>query len=137
MVKTGSDRSDKYGQKFDAEVVRARYAATMDSSKAKQVIMQAALALKNGLVRGILNEAGVYPILTVQYQAFNNQLFGICNKFAGMMTTPTLSATATLQATISIAKFKKYGGTDQVLKDIWALYATMLGAAPSPIPSIS
>jgi len=133
MTKTGTDRSDKYGQKFDAEVVRARYAATMDSSKAKQVIMQAALADKNAHVRTILNEAGIFPIQTVQYQAFSNKLFGICNKFAGMMTAPALSNSAIAQANAEYIKWKAYTSTPAVLQSIWALYATMLGDAPSPL----
>jgi hypothetical protein len=133
MVKSGTDRSDKYGQKFDAEVVRARYAATMDSSKAKQVIMQAALATKNGLVREILNAAGIFPIQTVQYQAFNNKLFGICNKFAGLMDTPHESPSAIAQANAEYVKWKAYTSTPAVLQSIWSLYATMLGDAPSPL----
>jgi hypothetical protein len=133
MVKSGTDRSTKYGEKYDAEVVRARYTATLESSKAKQIIMQQALADKNALVRTILNEAGVFPIQTVQYQAFNNKLFGICNKFAGMMGTPALSNTAIAQAQAEYDKWKTYGSTDTVLQSIWALYASMIGDAPSPV----
>jgi hypothetical protein len=132
MVKSGSDRSDKYGQKFDPAVVQLRYTATMESSKAKQVAMQQALALKNGSVRAILNQEGVFPIQTVQYQAFGNKLFGICNKFAGLMTTPTLSNTATTQAEVERTKWLSYGSEKTILDSIWALYADMLGACPSP-----
>jgi hypothetical protein len=95
--------------------------------------MQAALADKNASVRSILNEAGIFPIQTVQYQAFNNKLFGICNKFAGMMTSPTLSLSAQNQANAEYVKWKVYLSTPAVLQSIWALYATMLGDAPSPL----
>lgn len=126
MVKSGSDRSDKYSAKYDAEVVRTRYTATMASAKAKQASMQEQLAVKNQAVRAILDDAGVYPILTMQYQAFSNKLFGICRKFA--------STTAINVATLEATKFKAYGGTEKVLQDIWNLYSDVLGSAPSPIP---
>jgi len=133
MVKTGTERSDKYGAKFDATVVQARYTATAEMAKAKQVAMQQALAQKNGNVRAILNEAGVFPIVTIQYQAFSNKLFGICNRFAGLMTTPSLSNTAIAQANAEYVKWKAYGSTAAVLQDIWALYSDMIGSAPSPL----
>jgi hypothetical protein len=137
MVKQGSDRSAKYDAKFDATVIATRYTATAAIAKAAQATMQQLLATKNGNVRAILNEAGIYPILTVQYQAFCNKLFGICNRLAGLTTTPVLSPSATLQANVAIATFKKYGADEDVLKSIWTLYVDMLGAAPSPVPTIS
>jgi len=138
MTKSGTDRSDKYGQKFDATVIQARYTATAESAKAKQVVMQQLLADKNAAVRGILNVAGTYPIQSVQYQAFGNKLFGVCNKFANLTGTPhVISQTAIAQATIEIAKWGTYGSEPEVLKLIWNLYADMLGTAPSPIPTIS
>lgn len=134
MVKTGAERSTKYGEKFDAEVVRLRFTAVADSSKAKQVALQEQLAVKSAAVRSILNTAGIYAVMSVLYHSFNNRLFAICRKFAGLGGTPTLSATATAEATIDIAKWKDYGGTDVILQDIWTLYADMLGSAPSPVP---
>jgi len=125
MTKTGTQRSDKYGQKYDAEVVRARYTATAASAIAAQVTMQEQLAIKNLAVRTILDAAGVYPILSMQYQAFSNKLFGICRKFT------SLSAIAQAQA--EYVKWKTYGSTAAVLQDIWALYSATLGAAPSPL----
>lgn len=133
MVKQGTDRSAKYDAKFDATVIQARYTATAAIAKAAQVTMQQLLATKNGNVRAILNEAGVFPIQTVQYQAFSNKLFGICNRFAGLTTTPSLSNTAIAQANAEYIKWKAYGSTPAVLQDIWALYADMIGSAPSPL----
>jgi hypothetical protein len=135
MVKSGTDRSDKYGQKFDAEVVRARYAATADSSKAKQLVMQGLLASRNAEVREILNVAGIMPIQTVQYQAFGNKLFGICKKFAGLVDNPHLSASAIAQAYAEYTKWVAYQSEPSVLESIWAKYSTMLGDAPSPLIS--
>jgi len=125
MVKTGTERSDKYTAKYDAEVVRARYAATAAAAKTAQVTMQEQLAIKNAGVRTILDGEGIYPIQTMQYQAFSNKLFGICRKFT--------SVTARNVALIEISKFKDYGALDAPLKLIWELYASVLGAAPSPI----
>jgi hypothetical protein len=133
MVKQGTDRSAKYDAKFDATVIQARYTATSAIAKAGQVIMQQLLATKNGNVRSILNEAGVFPIQTVQYQAFSNKLFGICNRFAGLTTTPTLSNTAIAQANAEYIKWKAYGSVAAILQDIWTLYADMIGSAPSPL----
>jgi hypothetical protein len=132
MTKTGAERSDKYSAKFDATVIGARYTATAEIAKAKQVAMQAALATINSGVRSILNEEGVFPIQTVQYQAFANKLFGICNKFAGMMTVHVLSNTAIAQAETEYTKWKAYGSTSTVLQAIWDLFSDMLGTAPSP-----
>lgn len=133
MTKSGTDRSDKYSAKFDAEVARARYTATASAAKAKQVIMQGLLADKNSHVRDILNAAGILPIQTIQYQAFSNKLFGICNKFAGLTTAPHISLSAIAQANAEYIKWKAYSSTPAVLQSIWALYATMLGDAPSPL----
>lgn len=133
MTKTGSDRSAKYDAKFDATVIQARYTATSTIAKASQAIMQQLLATKNGNVRAILNAAGIYPIQTVQYQAFCNKLFGVCNRFAGLTTTPILSPTAIAQAQCDYVTFKAYGASPAVLRSIWALYADMIGSAPSPI----
>ena len=132
MTKTGAERSDKYSAKFDATIIGARYTATAEIAKSKQVAMQSALATINSGVRGILNEKGTFPIQTVQYQAFANKLFGICNKFAGMMTVHTLSNTAIAQAGLEYTKWKAYGSTAVILQDIWDLFSDMLGTAPSP-----
>jgi len=133
MTKSGTDRSAKYDAKFDPTVIQARYTATSTIAKAKQVIMQAALADKNSGVRTILNAAGIFPIQTVQYQAFSNKLFGICNKFAGLTDTPHLSLSAQAQANAEYVKWKAYLSTPAILQSIWSLYATMLGDAPSPL----
>lgn len=137
MVKQGQDRSDKYAAKFDPTIIQSRYTKTQAIAIAGQVTMQKALAEKNASVRALLNAAGVFPILTVAYQAFSNKLFGICNRFAGLTTTPSLSPTATAQATAELVKFMTYMGNDaaayDIFADIWALYASMLGAAPCPI----
>jgi len=133
MTKSGTDRSDKYSAKFDPTVIGARYSATSDIAKNKQIAMQAALATINSSVRAILNEEGVFPIQTMQYQAFANKLFGICNKFAGMMGEHTLSNSAIAQAQAEYVKWKAYGSTDTVLQSIWALFSDMIGAAPSPL----
>jgi len=135
MTKSGTDRSDKYAAKFDPSAVQLRYTATAELAKAKQVIMQQFLADKNAAVRAVLNEAGILPIDTVKYQSFNNKLFAICNKFAGLTTSQTLSATATAQASIVAETWKTgYSATVEVLKSIWNLYSAMLGTAPSPFP---
>lgn len=133
MVKSGSDRSDKYSAKFDATVIGARYTATSEIAKNKQIAMQGALSTINGAVRSILNEAGIMPIQTVQYQAFANKLFGICNRFAGMMGTHILSNSASAQAQAEYIKWKAYGSTAKVLQDIWGIFADMIGSAPSPL----
>jgi len=138
MVKSAEDRQKKYAAKFDAEVVRSRFAATSDLAKSGQTIASNSMAAIAGKVRTVLNEAGEYPITTSMYVSFANKLYGICKKFAGYDETPYLSDAATLTATIEIAKWKKMGGKDQVLKDIWdQIFAACLGSAPSPIPTIS
>ena len=132
MTKSGAERSDKYSAKFDATVIGARYTATSEIAKTKQIAMQGALATINSGVRSILNEAGTFPIQTVQYQAFANKLFGICNKFAGMMGVHTLSNTAIAQATLERTKWLAYGSLKANLDNIWDLFSDMLGTCPSP-----
>lgn len=134
MVKSGSDRSDKYSAKFDAEVIRTRYTATATMAKARQVAMQSALADLASFVRGALNTAGILPILTILYLSFANKLFGICTKFAGFPDNKAYSLTARNTALFEIAKWKDMAGTDALLTDIWNYFTVCLGAAPSPIP---
>jgi len=129
MVKTGTDRSDKYTAKFDPEVIRTRYTATRDIANAKQVDMQGKLAIKNAAVRGFLNEAGILPIRSVEYQAFSNKLFGIVHKLGSGTINPAAIAVAQLQYVV----WKGYGSTATVLQSIWGLYADTLGDAPSPL----
>jgi hypothetical protein len=140
MVKTGTERSDKYGQKYDPEVVRSRYTATSDSAKAKQVVRQELMAGYNAEVRNILNTKGIYPILTIPFQAFGNKLVGICRKFANLDTTPTSSLTARNVALLEFDKFVTYLGGEveanltnvQALMEVWDLFGTMIGESPSP-----
>jgi hypothetical protein len=136
MVKSSTDRTDKYNAKFDATVVGARYTATATLAKAKSGLMQAALQGVNSSVRAHLTEAGILPIETVKYQAFGNKLFSICQKFAGYMTTKFLSATAIAQAEIEAAKWNTgYSADVNVLAAIWNDFSDCLGSAPSPFPA--
>lgn len=126
-MKSGADRSDKYAAKFDAEVVRSRFAATATIAKTAQVTRQQELAAIGLGVRQILDEAGIMPILTVGYLSFGNKLYGISKKFTGL----TLANSAQLE-------YQKWVGmlgsaASPVLEDIWALIPELYGYAPSPI----
>jgi hypothetical protein len=134
MVKSPEDRQKKYAAKFDAEVVRSRYSATADLAKAGQTAASNAMAAIASAVRAILNDAGEYPIVTSMYMSFANKLYGICRKFAGYPDAKTLSTTATNTALLEISKWKDMGAKDQILKDIWNIFAACLGSPPSPIP---
>lgn len=125
MTKSGEDRSAKYDAKFDAEVVRSRFAATATIAKNAQASLQRAMADKALAVRGILNGYGIYPIMTVLYMSFNNKLYGICRKFSGDV--------AIQDAWGAICKWYTMGALPSPLQDIWALYSDILGAAPSPV----
>jgi hypothetical protein len=134
MVKSGTERSDKYGAKYDAEVVRTRYTATATMAKASQVVKQAWLAGIAGQVRSLLNGAGILPVFTILYLSFANKLFAIVDRFGGGFGTQVYSETARATALLEIAKWADMTADDDILKDIWTIYATALGTAPSPIP---
>jgi hypothetical protein len=125
MVKSGADRAAKYKAKFDAEVVRSRYAATADLAKEAQATLQEQLATKTAQVRQILNDNGIMPILTAPYLSFSHKLFGIVRKFSGQ--------TAVNTAQLEYDKWKAMGLNTTVLQAIWALYSDVLGAEP-PTP---
>jgi hypothetical protein len=133
LVKSSTDRTDKYAAKYDATVIQNRYTATAVLAKAKAALMQAALQGINSSVRGILSAAGILPINTVLYQAFGMKLFGICVKFGNYMGVHSLDASARAQALISVHTFVVgYSGSPPVLASIWNTFSDILGAAPSP-----
>jgi hypothetical protein len=134
MVKSPSERSDKYNAKFDAEVVRSRYTAVSTLAKEKALAHQTAMANIAASVRATLNAAGEYPITTVFYQSFANKLYGLCSKFAGYPGTPTESDAAKAVALLEIARWKDMGAKDEILQDIWNIFSDCLGSAPSPVP---
>jgi hypothetical protein len=133
MVKSGTERSEKYDAKFDAEVVRSRYTATATLAKARQDLKGQLLAAKAAAVRNIMNQYGIYPIDSVKYHAYSNKLAAICFRMAGFATEPTFSDSARAQALLQATVFKAYGLNANVQYLIWGEYATMLGEAPSPI----
>lgn len=133
MVKSGTERSEKYDAKFDPEVVRSRYTATATLAKARQDVKGQLLAAKAAAVRTIMNTYGIYPIDAVKYHAYSNKLAAICFRMAGFATEPTLSDSARAQALLQATVFKAYGLDEDVQYLIWQEYSSMLGAAPSPI----
>jgi hypothetical protein len=120
----GKRRSDKYNVKFDADVVRSRFAATAQLAKDAQVAHQTALAELASDVRGILDTAGEYPIVTSLYLSFANKLYGICNKFSG--------ATAIAQASMPYYNWLTMGAKKPLINQIWTLFNATLGSPPSP-----
>lgn len=123
MVKTGKERADKYSAKFDAEVVRSRFASTATIAKEKQVSKQEQLALLAANVRNILNENGIPPIYTASFLSFANKLYGIVQKFSG--------EAAKYAANLEYAKWEimtsPVDPTHATLKAIWNIFADTLG----------
>jgi len=123
MPKSGEDRAAKYGAKFDAEVVRSRYAATSTIAKTAQETKQRELATLATNVRNILDAAGIPAIYTAAFLSFANKLYGITQKFSGDV--------AVYQANLEYAKWVNMVSpidTDaSVLKQIWNLFADTLG----------
>lgn len=129
MVKEGSDRAKKYAAKFDAEVVRSRFAATKDIAVGAQDILQIALGDLAKDVRGILNDHAIPTIFTVPYMAFANKLYALKRKFA----TEVFCQNARDEAWLAICKWYTIGCLPSPLQDIWTKFAAVLGSAPSPI----
>ena len=131
MVKSGTDRAAKYAAKYDPTVVSTRYTATKDMAVAAQNVHQAALGTLAGQVRGIMNSAGVAPINSVRFIAYGNKLYGIANKFQGVTgTSEATAASIAWVAKIAATKFDK-----AVMIQIWNLFSSQFGNAPSPFPS--
>lgn len=128
MVKEGSDRSDKYAAKYDAEVVRSRYTATAASAKAKQVTQQLNLSQVAKDVRAALNSRGIPALFTIPYMAFGNKLYAICRKFGGT----ELCQNAIDEAWIALCHWYSLGCAPSPLMDIWNSFP-ILGEAPSPL----
>jgi hypothetical protein len=124
MPKSGEDRAAKYSAKFDAEVVRSRYAATSAIAKTAQETKQRELATLATNVRNILDDAGIPAIYTAAFLSFANKLYGVIQKFKGDV--------AVYQADLEYSKWANMVSpidTDtSVLKQIWNLFADTLGA---------
>ena len=124
MVKTGEDRSKKYAAKFDAEVVRSRFAATSDIAKTAQMTRQQQLADLAADVRNILNAEGIPPIFTASFLSFANKLYGIVNKFAGNAAIVAANLEYNKWATMT----SPIDPDHSVLKAVWNLFADVLGS---------
>jgi hypothetical protein len=129
MTKSGEDRAKKYAAKFDADVVRSRYAATKDMAILAQNTLQIALGDLAKDVRGILNDHSIPTIFTVPYMAFANKLYAIKRRFG----TEVYCSNARDEAWLAICKWYTIGCLPSPLQDIWTKFAAVLGAAPSPI----
>jgi hypothetical protein len=128
MVKQGSDRSDKYGAKFDATVIQTRYTATSAIAKAAQVTQQQNLATVAQVVRNSLNQRNVPAMFTMPYMAYGNKLYAITRKFGGVAVLQV----ARDEAYRAMCQWYTLGCLPSPLQDIWNHFSTQLGAAPSP-----
>jgi hypothetical protein len=123
MPKSGEERAAKYGAKFDAEVVRSRYAATSSMAKTAQETKQRQLADVATNVRNILNGAGIPAVFTAAFLSFANKLYGITQKFD--------KDVAVYQANLEYMKWANMTSPidpdASVLKEIWNIFADKLG----------
>jgi hypothetical protein len=123
MPKSGEERAAKYGAKFDAEVVRSRYAATSSIAKTAQETKQRELATLATNVRNILDAAGIPAVYTAAFLSFANKLYGVIQKFSGDV--------AIYQANLEYVKWvnmvSPIDSDASVLKQIWNLFADKLG----------
>lgn len=83
MVKSGEYRATKFGQKFDPEVVRSRFASTKDLAVNQQNARQAEHAVLMASLREILNEYNIPSTNTLTYSSFCNKIWGLSRKFGG------------------------------------------------------
>ena len=131
MVKTGTQRSDKYTAKYDPTVVSARYTATKDAAVASVVSHSAALSLLALAVRGYMNGAGVLPINSVRFIGFGNKLYGLTQKIGGAAA----AAQAELMAKAWVDMIAATAPDKIILTEIWNYFSSVLGDCPSPFPS--
>jgi hypothetical protein len=135
LVKSSTDRTDKYAAKYDATVIQNRYTATAVLAKAKAALMQSALQGVNSSVRAFLSAGAILPIMSVLYQSYGMKLFGICVKFGNYMGVHSIDPTARAQAIIQSKVWSTgYSASPPVLASIWSMFADILGTAPSPFP---
>jgi hypothetical protein len=123
MPKSGEDRAAKYGAKFDAEVVRSRFAATSTIAKTAQETKQRELATLAANVRSILDAKGIPAVFTAAFISFANRLYGVLQKFSGDV--------AVFQANLEYNKWATMTSPvdpdHSVLKQIWNLFSDKLG----------
>jgi hypothetical protein len=123
MPKSGEDRAAKYGAKFDAEVVRSRFAATSTIAKTAQETKQRELATLATNVRSILDAEGIPAVFTAAFLSFANRLYGVLQKFSGEV--------AVFQANLEYNKWATMTSPvdpqHSVLKQIWNLFSDKLG----------
>jgi DUF2075 family protein len=123
MPKSGEDRAAKYAAKFDAEVIRSRYAATSTIAKTAQETKQRELATIATDVRNILNTEGIPAIYTAAFLSFANKLYGIVNKFE--------RDAAVYQANLEYTKWahmvSPIDADASVLKQVWNIFSDKLG----------
>jgi hypothetical protein len=123
MPKSGEDRAAKYGVKFDAEVVRSRFAATSTIAKTAQETKQRELATLAANVRTILDAEGIPAVFTAAFISFANRLYGVLQKFSGDV--------AVFQANLEYNKWATMTSPvdpdHSVLKQIWNLFSDKIG----------
>jgi hypothetical protein len=123
MPKSGEDRAAKYGAKFDAEVVRSRFAATSTIAKTAQETKQRELATLAANVRSILDSEGIPAVFTAAFISFANRLYGVLQKFSGDV--------AVFQANLEYNKWATMTSPvdpdHSVLKQIWNLFSDKIG----------
>jgi hypothetical protein len=83
MPKTAEQRAKKFEVKFDADVVRSRFAVTKDLAVTQQQARQAELTDLRNTVRQILDVNGVPSLQTVLYLSFANRIYGLKRTYSG------------------------------------------------------
>jgi hypothetical protein len=81
MVKSATERLQKYQSKFDADVVSRRFTALKDQAVDKQTRAADALATGAAAARAAMEDEGIPAILSGFFQSFTNMCTGLKLKY--------------------------------------------------------
>jgi len=130
MVKKGADRTKKTDAYFDSQITELRYSAISNSAKSNYRKISIQLENLQNQTKAILNTNNIAPLMSSSYYVFAEKLFRTCRKYGSNL--------ARTSAFLIYDDFINIGCDSNILKQIWNLFPSCLGASPSvvvPLPS--
>jgi hypothetical protein len=128
VVREGTLRERKYGIKFDADIVKQRFAGLKDMSieQERQHLVNLA-ELEDGIKKQILEPKGISTLQIKDYLLFARSLYGLTQKISSGFSGETLRKEELAKRMLFVAR----GLDEEVLKEITRRF----GIDPLPIPT--
>jgi hypothetical protein len=128
MVRNGRLRERKYGVKFDADIVRQRFAGLKEMAveQEKQHLVNLA-ELEEVIKKQILEPKGISTLQIKDYLLFARSLYGLTQKISSGFSGETLRKEELAKRMLFVAR----GLDEEILKEI----SRRFGINPLPMPT--